>query len=432
MNLQEKSERGGNPRKSPPTHGRGGLSAPVFYRPENAENILALLRADDHAQGAPEWLKTLRYGALTVLEEQGLPTPKLERWKYSNLPSFLKAPPREWAPAVAEVRDPEDVAVRLGRLWPDVPDWLAALLTREPPGDRRHGDMALWHLNNAFLADGMVVDIPAGKIVEKPLEVTVTGMDGTFVTPRAVIRLGAGASLTLVEYHRGAGAYWANAVVQVVLGAGAVLRHYRIQDSAPEACHTWNTQVGIGAGGTYESFVLTSGAGFSRNQVDVALDGPAAHVTLNGVNLLRGGQLGDSTFLVEHRAPGCTSSQGMRSVLDDHAHGVFQGKVHVFREGQQTDGYQLSNALLLSEGAEMDTKPELEIYADDVKCSHGATTGQVDDEALFYLRSRGIPEGPARALLIEGFLAELVEGIACDNVRSAALGKIREWLKKIE
>ena len=409
--------------------GRGVVFAPGFYRPDTATAFLALFKRFTEAHDAPEWLKTLRYGALTALEQEGLPTPNMERWKYSNLPAHLKGLPRDWQAADIAVRDPDGVAGHLATAYQDTPDWLADLQSRTPPGHDRYGDMGLWHLSNAFLRDGVLVDIPAGKAVGKPVEITVTGHDGMFFNPRAVVRLGAGSQMTLIEYHRGAGRYWGNAVTQIEVGAGATLWHYRIQDNAADAVHTQATHVTVAAAGRYESVVLASGAGFSRNQAHVELQGPEAHVTLNAVNLLRGTQTGDNTFLIEHQAPRCTSSQTVRSVLDGQARGVFQGKVHVHQAAQKTDGYQLCNSLILSEGAEMDTKPELEIYADDVKCSHGATTGQVDEEALFYLRSRGIPAGVARALLIEGFLAETVEGVQNENVRTACLGKIREWLR---
>lgn len=430
MKAKENPERGLRPENT----GGGvvfpsGFYKPHFYKPDTAAPFLALFKSFSAAHAPAEWVKDVRYGALTALEQEGLPTPVLERWKYSNLPPRLRGLPKDYADADMTVRDPEGVAQSLAAAYQDTPDWLVAMQGMTPPGHERYGDMMLWHLSNAFLTDGVLVDIPAGRVVDKPLEITVSGQSGLFSNPRAAIRLGAGARLTVIEYHRGAGQYWTNGVTQIEVGHDAVLYHYRLQDAAPEAVHTQATHVTVAGGGRYESMTLTSGADFSRHQAHVELQGPGAHVTLNALNLLRGTQHGDSTFLVEHQAPGCTSSQTVRSVLDNQARGVFQGKVHVHQAGQRTDGYQLCNTLILSEGAEMDTKPELEIYADDVKCSHGATTGQVDDEALFYLRSRGIPERAARALLIEGFLAEVVESVHNENVQAAALGKIREWLK---
>lgn len=431
MKNNVKLERGGDL----PVDG-GGHSArksvPAgFYKPDTALPFIALQGRFTTAHTAQPWLADVRARAVEALGDQGLPTMALERWKYSNIMPSLKGVPRDMAVADISWRDPAGVAQPLGAVLADAPSWLRDLLGRVPPGAAAYGDMGLWYLANAFLYDGIFVDIPADRCVDKPLELTVSGVDGMFFNPRAIVRLGAGARMTLIEYVRGTGHYWGNSVAEIVLGDGAQLYHYRIQDSAAEAVYTQTTHVMLGADALYESCVLASGAGFSRNQVHCELAGPQARAVLNGVSLLRGQQLGDNTFLIEHQAPDCTSSQMVRTVLDQQARGVFQGKVHVHRAGQRTDGYQLSNALILSEGAEMDTKPELEIYADDVKCSHGATIGQVDDEALFYLRSRGIDRAAARALLIEGFLAEVVETIACENVQAACRAKIRQWLKDV-
>lgn len=423
MKSKSNHERGSDT----PAHERGAVIPADFYRPDTAAPFLAL-EPRFAAGDVPGWLADLHRDAAATVARMGLPTANLERWKYSNMLPLLKGLPKDMGVADIAVRDPEGYAQALPDVLKNAPDdvaaWLAAV-----PGDERYGDMMLWHLANAFLRDGVFVDVPAGKAVDKAVEITVTGQAGLFTCPRTVVRLGAGAEMTLVEYHRGAGHFWSNGVVQVALGEGAVLRHYRIQDTDIAAVHTTAAHVTTAEGARYESVVLTSGAGFSRHQAHAELQGRGAHVTLNTVNLLRGGQVGDATFLIEHQAPGCTSSQAVRSVLDDHARGVFQGKIHVHREGQQTDGYQLCNSMILSEGAEMDTKPELEIYADDVKCSHGATTGQVDEEALFYLRSRGVPRAQARALLIEGFLTEVLEPITHENAQAACLGKVREWLK---
>ena len=156
---------------------------------------------------------------------------------------------------------------------------------------------------------------------------------------------------------------------------------------------------------------------------------PGAVCHINGVALMRGEQHADTTILVEHLAPHCESNQNMRVILDDRAHGVFQGKIHVHQPAQKTDGYQLSRALLLSEGAEMDTKPELEIYADDVKCSHGATTGQMDEEPLFYMQSRGIGKEEAKALLIEAFAAEVLNFVEQQPWHGLLMERVRKWLE---
>jgi Fe-S cluster assembly protein SufD len=181
----------------------------------------------------------------------------------------------------------------------------------------------------------------------------------------------------------------------------------------------------------YEAFTLTLGSKLSRNQIHTELLGQHAQCNLYGVNLLGADQIGDTTITVDHIAPECRSEQFYRSVLGGSSRGIYQGKVFVDKLAQKTDGYQLSNALILNEGAEMNSKPELEIYADDVKCSHGSTSGMLDDEQLFYLRSRGVPADQARSLLIKAFVMEVVERLSDSSIRSLLNEQIDTWLSKL-
>jgi len=274
---------------------------------------------------------------------------------------------------------------------------------------------------------GLQIDVPAGETA-RPIRIAVSGVDGKQSAPMLAVRLGAGAQATIIETHAGAGKFLNNATTHVILGKGAQLRHYRLQAYEASSIYVQNTMVTVARDALYDTFTLTDGAALSRNEINVSLDGPGAHAELNGVNLLRGTQHGDTTITVEHRTASCTSHQFYRSVLDNQARGVFQGKIYVAKDAQKTDGFQRSDALLLAEGAEMDTKPELEIYADDVKCSHGATTGQLDEDALFYMRSRGIPLVEARALLIGAFVDEAVLKITDEKVRAEFAEKVRAWL----
>ena len=179
----------------------------------------------------------------------------------------------------------------------------------------------------------------------------------------------------------------------------------------------------------YNNLRSKGSAKLPEMEIHSTLNGPNAEVNFDGLNLLLGSEHGDTTIVVEHQDPHCRSSQFYRSVLDDTARCVFQGKVHVHQIAQKTDGYQLSNALLLSDKAEMDTKPELEIYADDVKCSHGATTGQIEGEAIFYLRSRGLSEAQARLLLTQAFAQEVVDKIQHEDIRTEMEAKVEQWLR---
>jgi len=358
-----------------------------------------------------------------------LPTTKQEAWKYTSLPPLVKN--FQGPPDTADVSyvDPDNIVQKLGVvLDAGAPEWLTRTLATTPQGN----DKTLWDLVHEHPLQGLIVDVPAGKRVENPVEVTIQGHDNTFFLPRTVFRLAENAELTIIEYHKGTGSYWNNRVTQAIIGPGAKLRHVRLQENGMQAIYTQNTHVHVEKGGHYEAFALTAGARLSRNEVCVDLAAEGASCSLSGVNLLQDVQHGDTTVTVTHSAPACTSRQFYRSILKDRAHGVFQGKIHVCAGADGTDGHMLSNALLLSEGAEMDTKPELEIYTDDVQCAHGATTGALDEESLFYMRTRGISEAQARALLMESFVNEVVEKCVekCGDSRVEDLirQRIKLWL----
>ena len=209
-------------------------------------------------------------------------------------------------------------------------------------------------------------------------------------------------------------------MTSVSVADGATLTHVRLQEEGPEAFHVSTTFAEIAEQATYDAFVLTLGARLARTEVHARLAGAGGTVHLNGAQLLGGLQHGDITTVVAHDAPGCASRQTVKNVLDGRSRGVFQGKIEVARVAQKTDGYQMNQALLLSPTAEIDCKPQLEIYADDVKCSHGATVGELDADQLFFLRSRGIPLAEARAILVRAFLADAL-GLIDDEVTRGVL-----------
>lgn len=310
-----------------------------------------------------------------IVSPDNLPTPKQEEWKYTNLP---KAVPEN----LTRTDDKEIVIHRI----------------RGQTG-------------------GQIEDI------------LFTGRDGMLHSPVLKVILEEGAELTLIERHEGSGAYWKNMSVEITLGANAKLNHYRIiEDKGVATIHTALTQE---RDSTYRGFYSVQNPQLLRNEIHAVLNGANAECDMSGLNLLQGKQHGDTTIVIEHKAPHCNSSQFFRTILDDTARGVFQGKVHVHQIAQKTDGYQLSNALLLSEHAEMDTKPELEIYADDVKCSHGATCGQLDDEPLFYLRSRGLTETEARMLLVQAFVDEVADKIVDEDMRASVKARAETWLQSV-
>lgn len=315
--------------------------------------------------------------SIQALEIENLPTPKVEEWKYTNLP---KAMPANLVLADA----PQEVVIHKNR----------------------------------------------GEVCEQLEELLFTASEGEHIQPRLKIVLEEGAELTLVERQSGEGAYWKNMVTEIEVGQNAKLYHIRLNEDSAEGVQTNMVHVKIAKDAVYDGFSLNIGGKLTRHEIHAEIQGQNAEVSFNGTNLLNDKQHGDTTILIEHQAPHCRSNQFYRTLLDDSARGVFQGKVHVHRVAQKTDGYQLANTILLSEKAEMDTKPELEIYADDVLCSHGATCGQLDEEPVFYLRSRGLTEAQARRLLVQAFVDEAVDKISNDGLREEIQGKARSWLEQ--
>ncbi len=269
-----------------------------------------------------------------------------------------------------------------------------------------------------------------GQICEKSDDVVWIGEDSFHHQPRLKIVLEDGAQATVIERHSGEGVYWKNMSTEIVLGEGARLNHIRVQNDSDESVHTDMVHITMERNSYLNSVSINMGAKLLRHDIHTVINGSGARCLLNGVNLLRGRQHGDTTLLMEHVAPNSFSNQFYRSILDDQAHGVFQGKIYVHREAQKTDGYQLYNTILLSQGARMNTKPELEIYADDVKCSHGTTTGQIDEEPMFYLRSRGLSEAKARMLLMQAFVDEVISKVSDGFVRNQIKEMAKEWLKE--
>lgn len=260
----------------------------------------------------------------------------------------------------------------------------------------------------------------------------VQGHDGALplVMPHHSITLAKGADAVILDHHTGTGGYALHQHVDIKVPDQARLRHYRIQNESLDAWHLSHIDADIARDATYENFTLSLGARLSRNEIHLDLAGENAETHLNSAYLLRGQQHADTTSKIDHRVPHGRSNQTCKGVIADHGRGVFQGKIHVHPQAQKTDGYQLNQALLLSDHAEINSKPELEIYADDVKCSHGATVGQLDRTALFYLRSRGIPESSARALLVQSFLGTALDLITDQTVQGLFYGAVEQWLSQ--
>ena len=412
------------------------------------------------------WMDALRGAAAERFQQSGFPTPKLEAWKFTNLDPLARlafdavdrpvpdqAFDRSTLTAYRLTPQCNLVVIVDGRFRPDLSD------LDHLPGGTRITDLAaateddlralaappavaaeprarsLSDLNVALMDAGAVVHLGRGATLD-PVQIIFIVTE--FAAARAfhirnLIRADAGASATVLETYVGLGTapYWTNVVTQVIVEAGAVLRHDKLQVDGRNAFHIAETSVRIGRDAAYRSFAAALGGALARSDVNVDLGATGAEVQLSGVTLARGNQHIDTTIRLSHSQPRGTSHQEFRSVVDDHAHAVFQGCIRVAPGAQKTDAQQLNHNLLLSASAAADSKPELEILADDVKCSHGSATGDLDKDALFYLRARGVGESAARALLINAFVGHLIDGIEGDAARAYFRRTVDGWLAAI-
>ena len=290
-------------------------------------------------------------------------------------------------------------------------------------------DHPIVNLNTALLEEGLALRVPAGVKLELPLHLrflwTGAGSDGRHV--RLLIQLEDGAEATIYETHDGSPVF-STVVTEFTLGKGSRLTHIRQESFGAGARQAAVTLGEIADAATYRAFYFSQGGQFARHEALLKLAGETAHAELDGAVMVADSRHCDNTTVIEHAAPNATSNQVFRSVLAGSARGVYQGCVKVAQIAQKTDARQLSRALLLSHKAEIVTKPELEIFADDVKCSHGATAGELDANSLFFLRARGIPEAEARALLIEAFFGEALDKIENETLREAVAKSVNTWL----
>ena len=287
-------------------------------------------------------------------------------------------------------------------------------------------------LNTAMMTDGVVIEIADGIELKFPIHVVhVSTVKGAASFTRSLFALGNKAAATLIERFvaaEGAIAYQVHDALVLSVGDHARLDHVRLMEDARDAFNIATAFVTVGAHSHFNTFNMTSGGSVSRYQGFITCAGEHSHVATNGVNLLNGTQHGDTTLFLDHAVPNCSSNEVFRAVLDDRGHSVFQGRIIVKPDAQKTAAKMMTRALLLSDEAEADNKPELEIFADDVTCGHGATTGALDESLLFYLRARGLSEKEAQALLIAAFVGEAIESIVSDDLREAAMATAERWL----
>jgi len=406
--------------------------------------------AFDARWSAADPLVELRRAALERFVAAGFPTQRQEDWKYTNL-RRLEA--RSFAPAtsaaVAIGAHQQHWIAKAGiRVVLINGHWMAALSSIEPqvPGmtlltlekwsaydpaavatfiaqASRAKPSALEDLNLAFCEDGVVLDVAASATLDQPIYIVHQWTDGAaqlMSNPRVVVSAGPNSRCVVIEHFVGAGAgeCFTNAVCDIELAPGASVEHYRIQQESLRSFHIGHVNARLLQNSRYASHDITLGASLARVNLSTTLEGRGAHVALNGLIAPLGTQHLDAHTTIDHAVPHTTSDENYRGIAGGRGRGVFNGKVIVRPDAQQTDARQSSRNLLLNAGAEIDTKPELEIYANDVKCSHGATTGQLDAAALFYLRSRGLDEATARALLIRAFAESIVTSLGPPALRN--------------
>lgn len=397
--------------------------------------------------GRTPWVAALRAEAAEHFAAVGLPSRKLEAWRYTDLGAIAQAGFTEALTLVREdptlppMRAPYRAVFVDGRFAAGLsvlPEWCRSLAAHLNEAEGWLGALAqklpVVSLNTMLFEDGLLLDLPAGMeggALELLSFASHTERPIAF-HPRHLIRIGEGASLTLIETSLGpnGASYLHNPVFEIAVARDATLSHIRIQREGRAGFQLSTVLAAVQAGGTYDNFTLNAGAKLVRNEIHTALLGPKAACHMNGAQLAGDGQHADTTTYLDHAAPDCASRQTYKTVLAGKSRGVFQGKILVRQVAQRTDGYQMNQALLLSEEAEIDAKPQLEIYADDVKCSHGATVGALDEAQLFYLRARGIPAETARAMLVQAFLVEAIEGVTHPLAQAALAEATDGWWER--
>jgi Fe-S cluster assembly protein SufD len=400
-------------------------------------------------EDGPSWLTRVRKKAIERFDKLGFPTLRNEEWRFTNLAPLTKVPfhlpsaegenlSEAQLPAWASTANCRLVFVN-GRYAPKLsrPGKLPAGVVLGNLAAHWHSDLVQQHLsrhasfqdhsftalNTAFIQDGAVLFLPQGRIAPDPIHlvfVSTVGGEPTVSHPRNLIVAGAGSQAAIVETYLGSDGevYLTNAVTEVVAEDSAVVDHYKIQEESADAFHLATLGVRQGKASKFTSCSVALGAALARNEIHAGFAAEGGECTLNGLYMATGQQLIDNHTVIDHAQPRCVSHELYKGILADRSRGVFSGKIYVRQDAQKTDAKQTNQTLLLSEDATINTKPQLEIYADDVKCTHGATVGQLDEEALFYLRSRGIGRALARSLLIFAFANDIIGRIKVDSIRA--------------
>ena len=438
------------------------MNAEVAVIKTAAETALAqtFAQARDRLPG-DEAIMARRNAAFDLFAKQGLPHRRIEGWKYTDLRALMRdakplaSPPDSSAKARAKDAgrflgdlDARRLVFVDGAFVPELSDLreleaglvvgsLAQALTEgDPVAAARLGKLAPANdaavaLNTALMVDGAVIRVASGATIERPLHLLFVVSDNpAAIFTRSLVTIDHGARVMLIESHEGPAAsdYQVNAALELFAGDSAHVDHVKVIGEGAEALHVSTLAAAIGAHARFNTFSFINGGALVRNQLFLRLDGEGTVAGIRGASLLKDRQHADTTLFADHIARDCQSREMFKSVLDNEAHGVFQGRIIVRRHAQKTDAKMMTQALLLSERAEADNKPELEIFADDVQCGHGATAGALDEELKFYLMARGIPPVEAEAMLIQAFLGEAIEGIEHAGLREALIETVAAWL----
>jgi Fe-S cluster assembly protein SufD len=372
----------------------------------------------------------------------GLPTKRIEAWHYTDLRRLLTAVPAFDAAAAAKPVAPliegSSVLALLNGAAGKAPaiEGVTASPVSEKLGDGTYApalgpqdaDDAIGALNSAFVADGWLLDIADGTVLEKPIELQNVQAGGQ-VHARLAVRLGAGVTATIVERQTGTGDALVSSVDNLVVGDGCNITWVIVQEQPDTATHLGQFNAWIGKDAKLTLFVMNTGGKLVRQEIRVVTKGQGSDFQLRGVNLLAGDTHTDVTMVLDHAVPHTGSREIVRNVVTDKANGVFQGRINVHQVAQKTDARMACNTLLLSDEGEFSTKPELEIFADDVQCGHGATVTEIDRNHLFYLMARGIDEKTARGLLVEAFVAEVIEELEDEPLVDALEALLHNWFQ---
>ena len=443
-----------------------GHTAPVQVLKTKAETALSdAFAAVERQLPGGDWLRQLRRAAAGAFSAEGLPHRRVEEWKFTDLRAFM----REAFPLAQATEPPMPAAIEalvrealpgvdlfkafavivdghgageaglsaiseidgafVSRFVDHPPAWLETEIS-DVSGHVVDGALAL---NTALFTDGAAIDIAEGREIETPVALVFgdAGGEAKSVVTRNVVRVGKGAKLVLIETHALPSApRQVNTLTQLLIEDAADVVHDKVVGSREGSIHLGRTIAKLGANASYRPFQMIVGDGIVRNDLSVTFRGQHSTFDLGSAKLVNGHGHSDTTLIVDHAVPHCTSRELVKCVLSDETRAIFQGKVIVRPDAQKTDGKQMAQALMLSPNAEFDSKPELEIYADDVVCGHGSTSAEIDPELIFYLRSRGIPLAEAQAMLVESFIGEAIDKAEPENVQDALRTLARSWLAK--